>query len=156
MLPGGTRCGRHAACVRRAEARRAGHDAGQIMLLAAVLLVIGFIALAGLVARVQQAGSRTATSQDNPLLLETGPLAAAVDDAVSSVKANFTLLEHGSAAFEENLSVSLDHLVVLLRSRGYLVEHSFACSGVVAHVEVAAHDGRTRVTFGSTVTWTPC
>lgn len=50
-----------------------------MMILAAVLLVIGLIALAGMVARVNQLGSQTAVEADKPILGEVGPLSDALE-----------------------------------------------------------------------------
>jgi hypothetical protein len=53
-----------------------------MMVLAAVLLVIGLIALAGMVARVNQLGSQTAVESNQAILGELPPLADAVEDGV--------------------------------------------------------------------------
>lgn len=56
-----------------------------MMILAAVLLVIGLIALAGMVARVNQLGSQTAVESNQPILGELPPLADAIEDGVAEL-----------------------------------------------------------------------
>ena len=66
-------------------------DHGQMMILAAVLLVIGLIALAGMVARVNQLGSQTAVESDKAILDEVTPLQNTLDTSVSRlVKRTFS------------------------------------------------------------------
>lgn len=55
------------------------------MILAAVLLVIGLIALAGMVARVNQLGSQTAVESNKAILGELSPLSAALDSGVQTL-----------------------------------------------------------------------
>ena len=57
-----------------------------MMILAAVLLVIGLIALAGMVARVNQLGSQTAIESNQAILGELAPLSDAIDAGVAGLK----------------------------------------------------------------------
>lgn len=56
------------------------------MILAAVLLVVGLIALAGMVGRVNQLGSQTATEADKAILDEVVPLASALQDGIAEMR----------------------------------------------------------------------
>ena len=60
-------------------------DAGQMMMLSAVLLLIGFVALAGMVARVNQLGTQTTTESRKSVLAESGPLQDALDGGLSAL-----------------------------------------------------------------------
>ena len=57
-----------------------------MMVLAAVLLVIGLIALAGMVSRVNQLGSQTGVESDKAILDEVVPLQDAIDKAISTLQ----------------------------------------------------------------------
>lgn len=71
---------------RKAAGRRSpGDEGGQMMILAAVLLVIGLIALAGMVARVNQLGSQTAVEADKAILGEVTPVQDAIDGSLSAL-----------------------------------------------------------------------
>jgi len=123
------------------------------MLLTAILLIIGFVALTGLVQRVNQAGSTTAHVQDDPILLEVNQLSKAVDAAIEAHKANATEwgVAEDSAAFRDALAASLDHLVLIERARGFRMEHTFVQEVplLTGQVEVTLQDSRTRLTFQS-------
>src|SRR5688572_20904166 len=57
-----------------------------MMVLAAVLLVIGLIALAGMVSRVNQLGSQTGVESDKAILEEVVPLQDAIDTTLSTLQ----------------------------------------------------------------------
>jgi hypothetical protein len=66
-------------------------EQGQMMVLAAVLLVIGLIALAGMVARVNQLGSQTAVESNQAILGELPPLADAIESGVIDLQSGRTV-----------------------------------------------------------------
>src|SRR5687768_18565674 len=66
-------------------------EGGQMMVLAAVLLVIGLIALAGMVARVNQLGSQTAVESNQAILGELAPLSDAIDTSVTTLQTSRTV-----------------------------------------------------------------
>lgn len=57
-----------------------------MMILSAVLLVIGFIALTGMVARVNQLGTETTTESERAILSEVGPLVDAIDGGIADLR----------------------------------------------------------------------
>lgn len=57
-----------------------------MMILAAVILLIGFIALAGMVSRVSQLGSQTTIENDQAILEEIGPLNDSMNSAICRLK----------------------------------------------------------------------
>lgn len=56
-----------------------------MMMLSAVLLLIGFVALAGMVSRVSQLGTQTTTESRRSVLTEAGPLQDALDTTLSTL-----------------------------------------------------------------------
>ncbi len=127
---------------------------GQIMLLTAILLVIGFVSLSAVVIRVQDIGARTAQVQDAPLLRELDPLGDVVEEIVVAMKANHT---QGTAAFDDNLTASLDHLKLLQQQRGHRLQANIVCHAtlpLVAHVEIVLQDSTMQLTFRSQETFT--
>jgi hypothetical protein len=65
-----------------------GDKRGQMMILSAVILLIGFIALSGMVSRVSQLGSQTAIENEQTILDELGPLADTLDNAICRLKSS--------------------------------------------------------------------
>jgi hypothetical protein len=116
------------------------------MLLAAILLVIGFVALAGLVTRANEAASQTTRTQDSPFLLEVEQLAPMVDQLVPAMKGNYT---DGTADFHAQLKASLDVLVQLEQARGFQMRYSYVPEGVLCKVHVRLYGPDTSVTFRS-------
>lgn len=57
-----------------------------MMILSAVVLVLAFIALAGMVARVSQLASQTTAESDRVILSDVAPLAAALDASICRLK----------------------------------------------------------------------
>lgn len=57
-----------------------------MMILSAVILLIGFIALAGMVSRVSQLGSQTTIESEQAILGEVGPLADSMNMAICRLK----------------------------------------------------------------------
>jgi hypothetical protein len=66
--------------------RRRDDETGQMMILAAVLLVIGLIALAGMVARVNQLGTQTGVEADKAILDEVTPIQDALDAGIGDLR----------------------------------------------------------------------
>jgi class 3 adenylate cyclase len=56
-----------------------------MMMLSAIILLVGFVALAGMVARVNQLGTQTTTESRKGVLTEVGPVQDALDALVSSL-----------------------------------------------------------------------
>lgn len=62
-----------------------------MMILAAVLLVIGLIALAGMVARVNQLGTQTGVEADKAILDEVTPIQDALDAGIADLRGGRTI-----------------------------------------------------------------
>lgn len=62
-----------------------------MMILAAVLLVIGLIALAGMVARVNQLGTQTGVEADKAILDEVTPIQDALDGGIADLRGGRTI-----------------------------------------------------------------
>jgi hypothetical protein len=58
-------------------------DRGQMMMLSAVVLLVGFLALTGMVARVNQLGTQTGTEARQAVLDEAGPLQRSIDNGLA-------------------------------------------------------------------------
>jgi Tfp pilus assembly protein PilV len=66
-------------------------EGGQMMILSAVILLIGFVALAGMMGRVNQLGSQTSTENEQALLKEVGPMADTLENAISGLLGSRTV-----------------------------------------------------------------
>lgn len=62
-----------------------------MMILSAVILLIGFVALAGMMGRVNQLGTQTSTENDQTLLKEVGPMADSLETAISALRGSRTV-----------------------------------------------------------------
>lgn len=102
-----------------------------MMILAAVLLVIGLIALAGMVARVNQLGSQTTVESNKAILGEVSPLAAALDVAVADLAASpFALTTATTPTLEQAIVSYVEHLQRLEAARGFILDYELTCTGV--------------------------
>lgn len=98
-----------------------------MMMLGAIVLVLGFLALAGMIARVQMVGSQTGREQQRPVLLEVAPMKEGLQDAISGLSAaGYT---PGTAAYDAAVAGLMQHMRVLEASRGFLFESTLACAG---------------------------
>jgi hypothetical protein len=113
-----------------------------MMILAAVLLVIGLIALAGMVARVNQLGSQTAVEADKAILGEVGPLQDSLDASVcrivvrpspdcgASTLRHFNLTATSYIRAENAVRAVLEQMQHLEASHGLLLDYEITCNGV--------------------------
>ncbi len=112
--------------------RFAGDSSGQMMMLAAVVLLVGFIALAGMVARVGVLGAQTGREQQRAMFLELDPMIDGVNDAVSRLESEggFEPLtdDDNAALYEDAIRGVLEHMRRLEASRGFLFEYQFGCA----------------------------
>ncbi len=125
------------------------------MLLTAVVLVIGFVALAGVVARVQQAGEATARIQDNTVREEAIRISSLVDDMLAGVKENQTTLpaDEDTDAFRSAVNRSLAHLTLYEQQRGLRLTYTYVCDGALAmRIEIRLHDPTAFVSLRSSDT----
>ena len=146
-----------------------------MMLLSAVLMILAFLALSAMVARVAQLGSVTTQDRDRPVLLEVDVVQGAVDETLTGLKATYGFCtgdpKQCRGAFIEALNGSLTHLAAIESGRGFDLGWRFvdstgtpvtACvAAVVApatapvrYVEYTLDDGEVRVSLRSTATFT--
>lgn len=105
-----------------------------MMLLAAVVLILGFVALTGLVARVNQLPGQITASQVDPLFLEIDPVAEMANRLVDPDVADDGLATYHAAALGTHataLQRALDHLKALEAAKGFHYDYAF-CTGTVA------------------------
>lgn len=126
-----------------------------MMLMAAFLLVIAFVALASQVARVGQLGSETLQEQRRPILLEVEPVVQAVDALVAGLQDPALGLAPPSAAYAAALGGALAHLEFLEAARGFLFTYELSCGAGVGQVVFQLTDGEVQVSLESSETY-PC
>lgn len=128
-------------------------DDGQMMLLAGVLLVIGFIALAGLVSVAQRLGEATLQDEGKAVVLEAGSVAVAIDEAIGFL--NATLADPvGSPGFDDQMNRTLRHMQLLEASRGYRFDFMVVNDCMARstwRVDFSLADDATRVSLRSQV-----
>ncbi len=93
------------------------------MLLTAFILVIGFMALAGLVAQVNQLPETTRQAADRPIYVEAQATALAASRLMADINENFrdpltAPVSHGYQ-LTGRINGSLEHMVQLESARGY-------------------------------------
>lgn len=94
-----------------------------MMLLAAVVLILAFLALSAMVARVSQLGSVTGQDQSRPILLEVETVQSAVDDLLVDLQAVTPDLNATSTPkLDEALEAGLQHIAFLESARGFRFE----------------------------------
>jgi hypothetical protein len=139
-----------------------------MMLLAAVVLILAFLALSAMVSRVAQLGSVTTQEQDRPILLEVPQVRTAVDDLLVDLQAATPDLNRStSPRLDQAIEAGLRHLAFLEASRGLSLDFGRApatptgaydgdvsCGDAVIWIHLS--DGEVQVEFASTrtLTWT--
>ncbi len=90
-----------------------------MMLLAAVVLILAFLALSAMVARVSQLGSVTGQDQGRPILMEIDQVQGAIQDIIANLDAiGFT----DEVAYQSELEAVLEHLAFLERGHGFRLQ----------------------------------
>lgn len=118
------------------------------MLLAAIVLTVGFIALSGMLSRVAQLSGETVREQEDPVLLEMDVVAGAI-----AMISNTTIkAEPGcTATTNETLVAAMAHLRFVESSRGFFMNYTTPTCTVVSgsqdevSVDYRLTDGLTRV-----------
>lgn len=126
-----------------------------MMVLAAVLLVIGLIALAGMVARVNQLGSQTTVEADKVLLRDVSPVNEVIDSSICRIIVrptpdcgpaslrHFGLTEEATSYIlaEDAVKAMLEQVQRIEASHGIWMDYTITCVGsdedkglVVAHL----------------------
>lgn len=108
-----------------------------MMMLSAILLLIGFVALAGMMARVNQLATQTTSESTRLILGEVGPVRRSLDDAVLRLRAPTSQqgLGLGTATtptLEQAVVGLLEQQEELEASRGFVMDYSIACGGTTA------------------------
>lgn len=131
-----------------------------MMLLTAIVLLIGFIALAGMVSRVSLLAQQAGREQDRPLLREVEPLQkglnAALDPSATGKGLGSMSLTQGTVAYEAAAQGVLEHLRHLLAERGFIARWTIDCdltAGVKdplkGYATMLVNDGELQVTLKS-------
>ena len=112
-----------------------------MMILAAVLLVIGLIALAGMVARVNQLGSQTSVEADKAILDEVPPVKDAIDASICRIirrptpdcgatsLTHFNLNATSYIKAEDAVRNSLEQLQRMEAGHGFWMDYELTCVG---------------------------
>lgn len=134
-----------------------------MMLLAAVVLILAFLALSAMVSRVSQLASVTSQEQDRPILLEVGTLRDAVDELLTELQAATPDLNATSSpTLDTAIEAGLRHLVSLEAARGLslsfgsangVYDGALACPATGARVWFRLSDGELTVELPSTQTY---
>lgn len=136
-------------------------DRAQMMLLTAIILLLGFVALAGMVARVAQVPQETLREQRGPAVLEMTALARSLEDIMERLAEG----EDKVPDYLDNVTAVLGHVRLVEASRGYqfrVLDDPPGCNDVsgdaVITVTVALSDGRTDLEVTTTYTFAglPC
>lgn len=94
---------------------------GQMMLLTAFVLVIGFVALTAMVARLSQLSEGTRQAADRPIYIEAEAVAKGVQSGMEELNLIIAPREDGGNMDSFNTAVdgSMQHLTILESARGY-------------------------------------
>ncbi|MCA1811530.1 MAG: hypothetical protein LC623_05915 [Halobacteriales archaeon] len=132
-----------------------------MMLLTAIVLLVGFVALAGMVSRVSLLAHQAGREQDRPLLREVEPLQkglnAALDPASTGKGLGSMGLTAPSVAYESGVKGVLEHLRRLQAERGFISRWTVDCDLTAGVKDTAkgfarllVSDGELQVTIKST------
>ncbi len=106
------------------EARSLRRDrAGQMMILAGLVLVIAFAAVTAMTARVNQLSSQIGQEQETPILLAADAAARGMD---RNLVVTGRVHEAGSANFTAALNDALDHMTRLANGQGFALRTTAA------------------------------
>lgn len=123
-------------------------DGGQMMLLAAIVMVVGFVALSGMLARVAQLSGETVREQEDPVIVEMDVVANGI-----RIVSNSTAAAHPdcTATTNKTLADAMAHLRFVESSRGFFMQYETpVCTDLGPatdriSVTYALTDGLTRV-----------
>ncbi len=95
-----------------------------MMLLTAFVLVLGFVALTGMVARVTQLPEATAAAADRPIYIEAAAVARGVEQVMHDTNALIPVRANGTnmPAYTQAVSDALRHMIILESARGYRLQ----------------------------------
>jgi hypothetical protein len=159
-------CGQLRANRSAREAQAIGSDASaQMMLLTAFVLVIAFVAMTGMIARLAQLPELTRQSADRPIFLEGGALATGVQSALEDLNIIIDPEQDGTGmdTYTTAIDGAMAHLQTLESARGYRLRLEDRAPGLnpwcddssglaVMSVQFALADTRTLISF--TISWT--
>jgi hypothetical protein len=130
-------------------------ESAQMMLLAAVVLIIGFIALAGMVGRVGQLAGQSTKEQQRPLVREIEPMLGAVNLAIATPSSGLQSITPAltTAAYETAVTGILRHLRQIEAGQGFLMDWTLDCSTAAVPstgiAKITLYDGALKVTVVS-------
>lgn len=95
-----------------------------MMLLTAFVLVIGFVALTGMVARVTQLPEATQSAADRPIYIEASAVARGVEQLMRDTNNLVAVREDGQnmPVYTQAVSDALQHMIILESARGYRLQ----------------------------------
>lgn len=127
----------------------------QMMLLTAFVLVIAFVSLTAMVARVAQLGKTTARERANPAIEELQPMVQGANDAIAAMYGKYRPI--GSAAeanktlYEAAVVAELNQVKAIEAGRGYVVTWRIVCvTGGNGQALLTLDDGTMQVTVRTT------
>lgn len=99
---------------------RRDSESGQMLLLTAIILAIGFIALAGMAARIEQIPDEAEAIQEDLFFAEVDLVVAGLEEAMDTLAEQSTE-PLGNATFLASVDGAVAHLVHTERGRGFQV-----------------------------------
>ena len=111
-------------------------ESGQMLLLTAIILAIGFIALASMAARIEQIPGESELAQEDQFFTEVDLVAGGVAQAMDILAREYTV-DLSDDNFTAALEGALAHLVHVERGRGFIVYvGTIDCSDVSGDVQL--------------------
>ncbi|MHB8634174.1 MAG: hypothetical protein ACYDBQ_09450 [Thermoplasmatota archaeon] len=105
-----------------------GDDGGQMMLLSAVVLIIAFVALTGMVARVAQLAKTTTTEASSPTINGIEPMLTGANLAIANLLPNYNVATSaGRWAYQNATLAAAQHLEALEAGQGYVMSFALGC-----------------------------
>ena len=100
-----------------------------MMILGAIILILGLVALAAMVTKVGQLSSQAGREQDRPLLREVDPMVEGLDTALTRLSdPAWSNLAAGSQGYTDATVGLLQHMRLVEASRGFVLDYAFTCS----------------------------
>jgi hypothetical protein len=126
-------------------------ESGQMMLLAAFVLILGFVALSGLVSRVGQLPGEITRAQADPIFLEAAPLRDLIDSVVAADGLKARSADHAAMGpeFDDSLTALLGHVQALEGAKGYVYDWAICWDAGSAFVYSVLSNAEASLAFSS-------
>jgi hypothetical protein len=99
-----------------------------MMLLTAIILILAFVALTGMVARVAQLGKATARERSNPAMLAVEPMLDGAERAMQQLAGKYDLTDPAQVqAYQDAVRGALEHLQAVYAQQGFWVTYTLTC-----------------------------